>query len=55
MAEGQETGLDKAEHVIASAALAAAGNEYGQRQPLSGRQNQTIGPLFSLSIGAGKE
>ena len=54
MAEDQRTGRDKAEHVFASAALAAAGNEYGQRQPLSGRQNQTIGILFSLSIGAEK-
>lgn len=55
MAKDQRTGRDKAEHVFASAALAAAGNEYVQRQPLSGRQNQTIGILFSLSIGAGKE
>ncbi|MDJ0474693.1 MULTISPECIES: YfiM family lipoprotein [Pantoea] len=55
MAEDQRTGRDKAEHVFASAALAAAGNKYGQRQPLSGRQNQTIGILFSLNIEAGKE
>lgn len=55
MAEDQWTGRDKAEHFVASAALAAAGSEYGQRQHLSGRQSQTVGFLFSLSLGAGKE
>lgn len=55
MAEDQWTGRDKAEHFVASAVLAAAGSEYGQRQHHSDRQSQTIGILFSLTLGAGKE
>lgn len=55
MAEDQLTVRDKAEHFVASAVLAAAGSEYGQRQHLSGRQSNTFGMLFSLSFGAGKE
>ena len=55
MAKDQWTGRDKAEHFVASAVLAAAGSEYGQRQHLSGRQSRSIGILFSLSAGAGKE
>jgi len=37
MAEDQWTGRDKAEHFVASAVLAAAGSEYGQRQHHSDR------------------
>lgn len=54
-AEDQWSGRDKAGHVVASAVLAAADSEYGQRQHLSGQQNKTTGILFSLSFGAGKE
>lgn len=55
MAEDQWTGRDKAQHFVASAALAAAGSEYGQRQHLSTRQSHTLGIMLSLSLGAGKE
>ena len=51
MAEDQWTGRDKAEHFVASAVLATAGCEYGQRQHHSDRQSQTV----SLTPGAGKE
>jgi putative lipoprotein len=55
IAKDQWTGRDNAEHFVASAALAAAGSEYGQRQYLSDLQSQTIGFLFSLSPGTEKE
>jgi len=42
MAEDQWTGQDKAEHFVASAVLAAAGSEYGQRQHHSDLQSQTV-------------
>ena len=51
MAEDQWTGRDKAEHFVASAVLAAAGSEYGQRQHHSDRQSQTV----FINAGAGKE
>lgn len=55
VAEDRWTGKDKAEHFFASAALAAAGSEYGDHQHLSTRQSSTIGVMFSLSFGVGKE
>ncbi|WP_192072712.1 YfiM family lipoprotein [Pantoea agglomerans] len=51
MAEDEWTGRDKAEHFVASAVLAAAGSEYGQRQHHSDRQSQTV----FINAGAGKE
>lgn len=55
VAQDEWTGRDKVDHFFASAALAAAGSEYEQRQHLSDRQSQTIGFMFSLSLGAAKE
>jgi Predicted periplasmic lipoprotein len=49
------TGKDKAEHFIASAALAAAGSEFAQHQHLNTRQSATYGLMFSVSLGAAKE
>lgn len=49
------SGQDKAQHFIASAMLAAAGNEYAQHQNLSRDRSAAYGLLFSVSIGAGKE
>ncbi|MBE5252008.1 MAG: YfiM family lipoprotein [Enterobacterales bacterium endosymbiont of Blomia tropicalis] len=55
VADDRWTGQDKAEHFFASAALAAAGSEYGDRQHLSARQSSSVGMMFSLSFGVGKE
>lgn len=49
------TGRDKAEHYFASAALAATGSEVAHRQHVSHRQSNTVGFMFSVSLGAGKE
>lgn len=49
------TGKDKAEHYMASAVMAAAASEVAHRQNLTRRQSTTIGLMFSVSLGAGKE
>ena len=50
MANDAWTGQDKAQHFIASAMLAAAGNEYAQHQGLSRDRSATIGLMFSISL-----
>ena len=54
MANDAWTGQDKAQHFIASAMLAAAGNEYAQHQGLSRDRSAAIGLMFSISLGASK-
>lgn len=55
MANDSWGGDDKARHFIASAMLAAAGTEYGLRQGYSRDRSASVGLMFSLSVGAGKE
>jgi len=55
MANDQWSGQDKAQHFIASAMLAAAGNEYAQHQGNSRDRSAAIGLMFSVSLGASKE
>jgi putative lipoprotein len=55
MANDRWSGQDKAQHFIGSAILAAAGNEYGQRQGWSQSRSANFGLLFSVSLGASKE
>ena len=55
MANDSWTGKDKAQHFLASAALAAAGTAYGEHQNWSDAKCRNFGLLFSIGIGAGKE
>lgn len=55
MAQDRWQGQDKAQHFMASAMLAAAGNEYGQRQGWSTSRSANFGFLFSVGVGASKE
>ena len=55
MANDAWTGQDKAQHFIASAMLAAAGNEYAQHQGINRDRSAAIGFMFSVSLGASKE
>lgn len=55
MANDNWSGQDKAQHFIASAMLAAAGNEYAQHQGNSADRSAAIGFMFSISLGASKE
>ncbi len=55
MAQDSWTGQDKAQHFIASAMLAAAGNEYARHQGMSADRSAAFGLLFSVSLGAAKE
>lgn len=55
MAPDSWHGQDKAQHFMASAMLAAAGNEYGQHQGWSKARSANFGLLFSVSLGASKE
>lgn len=55
MANDQWSGQDKAQHFIASAMLAAAGNEYAQHQGNSRDRSAAIGLMFSVSFGRVKE
>ena len=55
MANDAWSGQDKAQHFIASAMLAAAGNEYAQHQGISRDRSAVIGFMFSVSLGASKE
>lgn len=54
MANDQWSGQDKAQHFIASAMLAAAGNEYAQHQGNSRDRSAAIGLMFSINTGASK-
>ncbi|MDX7992977.1 YfiM family lipoprotein [Xenorhabdus littoralis] len=49
------TGKDKAQHFLFSAAIAAAGNAYGDRQNWGHRESSQFGVLLSMSLGAAKE
>lgn len=55
MANDAWTGQDKAQHFIASAMLAAAGNEYALHQNLSHDRSAAYGFMFSVGLGVGKE
>jgi len=55
MANDAWSGQDKAQHFIASAMLAAAGNEYAQHQGINRDRSAAIGFMFSVSLGASKE
>ncbi|MEL4015299.1 YfiM family lipoprotein [Dryocola clanedunensis] len=55
LAQDQWSGQDKAQHFMASAILAAAGNEYGQHQGWSNSSSASFGLLFSVGLGASKE
>lgn len=55
MANDGWSGEDKAQHFIASAMIAAAGNEYTQHQGISRDRSAAYGLMFSVSLGAGKE
>jgi len=55
MAQDSWSGQDKAQHFMASAMLAAAGNEYGQRQGWSSSHSANFGLLFATGLGASKE
>lgn len=55
LAQDQWSGQDKAQHFMASAILAAAGNEYGQHQGWSNSRSASFGLLFSVGLGASKE
>ncbi len=48
-------GKDKAQHFAFSAAMAAAGNAYADRQNMRHRDAAQFGILFSVSLGAAKE
>ncbi len=48
-------GKDKAQHFAFSAAMAAAGNAYADRQNMGHREAAQFGVLFSVSLGAAKE
>lgn len=48
-------GKDKAQHFAFSAAMAAAGNAYADKQNMQHRQAAQFGMLFSISLGAAKE
>lgn len=48
-------GKDKAQHFAFSAAMAAAGNAYADKQNMSHKNAAQFGILFSLSLGAAKE
>lgn len=54
MANDSWSGQDKAQHFIASAMLAAAGNEYAQHQGNNRDRSAAIGLMFSVSLGASK-
>ncbi|WP_075181617.1 YfiM family lipoprotein [Pantoea sp. 1.19] len=54
-AEDRWTGKDKAQHFIASAVIAAAAIEYGDRQHWSRAKSNSVGLMFSVSLGAAKE
>jgi len=54
-AQDKWTGQDKVEHFIGSAALAAAGSAYAERQHAGQTGRRNIGLLFSLSLGVAKE
>lgn len=54
MANDSWSGQDKAQHFIASAMLAAAGNEYAQHQGNNRDRSAAIGLMFSVSTGASK-
>ncbi|PHM55745.1 outer membrane lipoprotein [Xenorhabdus sp. KK7.4] len=49
------TGKDKAQHFLFSAAIAAAGNAYGDHQNWKHRESAQFGLLLSIGIGAAKE
>ncbi|QCJ71134.1 hypothetical protein C9446_15545 [Providencia heimbachae] len=48
-------GKDKAQHFAFSAAMAAAGNAYADKQNIQHRNAAQFSVLFSLSLGAAKE
>ncbi|HGN1707446.1 TPA: YfiM family lipoprotein [Providencia rettgeri] len=48
-------GKDKAQHFAFSAAMAAAGNAYADKQNMGHRESAQFGILFSVSLGAAKE
>lgn len=48
-------GKDKAQHFAFSAAMAAAGNAYADKQNMQHRDAAIFGILFSVSLGAAKE
>ncbi len=48
-------GKDKAQHFAFSAAMAAAGNAYADKQNIQHRDAAIFGILFSVSLGAAKE
>ncbi|MCS3407421.1 YfiM family lipoprotein [Serratia sp. AKBS12] len=54
-ANDEWTGKDKAQHFIASAAFAAAGSAYGDRQGWSEPHSRSVGLAFSIGLGAAKE
>lgn len=55
MAHDEWHGQDKAQHFLASAMLAAAGNEYTQHQGINQDRSAAFGFMFSVSLGASKE
>ncbi len=48
-------GKDKAQHFAFSAAMAATGNAYADKQNIQHRDAAIFGILFSVSLGAAKE
>ncbi|AYA39583.1 YfiM family lipoprotein [Xenorhabdus nematophila] len=48
-------GKDKVQHFLFSAAVAAAGNAYGDRQNWRHRESAQLGVFLSISLGAAKE
>ncbi|WON75956.1 YfiM family lipoprotein [Serratia sp. UGAL515B_01] len=55
MANDSWTGKDKAQHFVASAALAAVGTAYGDHQNWNEARSRSFGLLFSIGLGAAKE
>ncbi|PHM37652.1 YfiM family lipoprotein [Xenorhabdus innexi] len=49
------TGKDKAQHFLFSAAIAAAGNAYGDQQDWKHRESAQFGVFLSIGLGAAKE
>ncbi|CAI1035939.1 YfiM family lipoprotein [Serratia entomophila] len=55
LANDSWTGKDKAQHFVASAAFAAAGAAYGDRQNWHEARGRSFGLAFSVGLGAAKE
>ncbi|CAI1041420.1 YfiM family lipoprotein [Serratia entomophila] len=55
LANDSWTGKDKAQHFVASAAFAAAGAAYGDRQNWNEARSRSFGLAFSVGLGAAKE